>query len=62
MLFGTNEQNYHLIIMKFCGIQGVQHRMVLMVNSFIFLILFFFAVVVDMCDLVHNVEAIFHLP
>ena len=61
MLFMRNEQNYHLIVMKFCGIQGVQHRMVLVVNSFKLLILIFFCFVVAMSDLVHDVEAIFHL-
>ena len=40
--------------------QGMQHRMVLVVNFFIFMIFFCFDV--PICDLVHNVETIFHLP
>ena len=39
--------------------EGVQHKMVLVVNIFVFLIIFCFVVV--LFDLVHNVEAIFHL-
>ena len=39
-------------------IEGVQHRMVLVVHFFLFL---FFCFVVAMCDLVHDVEDIFHL-
>ena len=47
-----------------CGLgskQGVQRRMVLVVNYFVFLKLFIL-VVVAISDLVHDVEAIFHLP
>ena len=40
--------------------QGVQLMMVLLVIFFVFLILFCF--VVAMSDLVHEVEAILHLP
>ena len=43
--------------------QDIQRRMVLVVNFFIFLKKkFFFCFVVAICDLVHDVEAIFHLP
>ena len=35
--------------------------MVLVVNFFVFF-KYFFCFVVTMCGLVHNVEAIFHLP
>ena len=41
--------------------QGVQGRMVLVVNFFVFLKLLFFCFVVAIVDLVHNVEAIFPL-
>ena len=44
-------------------VQGVQSRMVLVVNVFfgIFKIIFFYFFVA-ICDLVHDVEALFHLP
>ena len=42
--------------------QGVQRRMVLVVNFFIFLKFKLLCLVVAICDLVHDVEAIFHLP
>ena len=42
-------------------LQGVQRRMVLVVNFFVFLRLSFFCLIVAMCDLVHNVEAIHDL-
>ena len=43
--------------------QGVQHRMFLVVNFFVFLIFFlFFCFVVAMSILVHDGEAIFQLP
>ena len=42
--------------------QGVQCRMVLVVNFFDFFFNFYFCFVVAIFDLVHNVEAIFHLP
>ena len=35
---------------------------VLVVNFFIFFKYFFFCFFVDICDLVYDVEAIFHLP
>ena len=43
--------------------QGVQRMMVLVVNFFVFLKIIIFCCVVDtcICDLVHDVEAIFHL-
>ena len=51
MILWRADKNYPL--------QGVQHRMVLVVNFFKFLkILFFFCFVVAMCDLLHDVEAI----
>ena len=42
-------------------LHGVQLRMISVVNFFVFLRLLFFAVAVATCDLVHNVETIFHL-
>ena len=42
--------------------EGVQCRMVLVVNFFVFLKLLYFCFVVAICDLVHHVEAIFYLP
>ena len=40
---------------------GVQRRMISVVNFFVFLRLLFFCFVVDICDLVDDVETIFHL-
>ena len=40
---------------------GVQRRMISVDNFFVFLRLLFFCFVVAICDLVHNVETIFHL-
>ena len=42
--------------------KGVQRRMVLVVNFFVFFKLFIFCFVVAIFYLVHNVMAIFHLP
>ena len=42
--------------------QGVQHRMVLVVNFVCLLFLNNFCFVVGICDLVHDVKAICHLP
>ena len=39
---------------------GVQSMMVLMVKVFVFFKVLFFCLVVDICDLVHGVEAILH--
>ena len=36
--------------------------MVLVVNFFVFLKLSIFALLLILCDLVHDVEAVFHLP
>ena len=41
--------------------QGVQCRMVLVVNFFVFLKLYIFCFVVTICDVVHDVESIFQL-
>ena len=43
-------------------ISRVLRRMVLVVILFIFFTFLFFCFIVAMCDLVHDVEAIFHLP
>ena len=43
-------------------LQGVQHRMVFVVNFFVFLVLSFYRFVVTIFDIVHDVEAKFHLP
>ena len=40
----------------------VQRRMISVVNFFVFLRFLFFCFVVAICDLVHDVETIFHLP
>ena len=40
---------------------GVQSRMISVNNFFVFLRLFFFFCVDAICDLVHNMETIFHL-
>ena len=40
---------------------GVQPRMISVDNFFVFLRLLFFGCVVAICDLVHDVETIFHL-
>ena len=42
--------------------QEAQRRMVLVINFFVFVTLLFFCFVVDICDIKHDVEAIFHLP
>ena len=43
-------------------VQGVQRRMVLVINVFlVFSKLLFFYFVIAICDLVHDVEALFHL-
>ena len=41
--------------------QGVQHRMVLVVNLFVFFKIIIFCFVTAIFDQVHGVEAIFHL-
>ena len=41
--------------------QGVQRRMISVVNFFFFLKFLFSCFVVAICDLVHDVETIFHL-
>ena len=40
---------------------GVQRRMISVDNVFVFLRLLFFVFFVAICDLVHDVETIFHL-
>ena len=40
---------------------GVQHRMISVDNFFIFFKIIIFYFVVAICDLVHDVETIFHL-
>ena len=40
---------------------GVQQRMISADNFFVFLRVFIFCFVVAICDLVHDVETIFHL-
>ena len=47
---------------KVCCLQGVQCRTVLVVNFFVLLKFKLFCLVVFICDLVHDVEVIFHLP
>ena len=42
---------------NFLVMQGVQHRMVLVVNFFVFLKKKFSCFVVAICDLVHDVDA-----
>ena len=54
--FSHNEAHMYMHVT-----QGVQHRMVLVVIFCIFNIKLF-CFVVAMCDLVHDVEAVFHLP
>ena len=44
------------------SMQGVQSRMVLVVNVFVFYKLSFVCFVGAICDLVHDVEATFYLP
>ena len=39
---------------------GVQHRMISVDNFFIFFLIIIFCFVVAICDLVHDVETIFH--
>ena len=43
-------------------IQGVQCSMVLVVNFFVFWKVLLFCFVVNICDLVHDVEAILSFP
>ena len=40
---------------------GLQRRMISVVNFFLYLRLLFFCCVVAICDLMHDVETIFHL-
>ena len=40
---------------------GVQRRMISVDNFFVFLRLLFFCFIVAICDLVHDVETIFHI-
>ena len=40
---------------------GVQHRMISVVNFFCIFEIIIFCFVVAICDLVHDVETIFHL-
>ena len=47
---------------KYCVLHGVQRRMISVDNFFVFLRLSFFYFVVAICDLVHDVETVFHLP
>ena len=42
-------------------LHGVQRRMISVVSYFVFLEIFIFCFVVVICDLVHDVETIFHL-
>ena len=43
-------------------VHGVQRRMISVVNVFVFLRIIIFCFVVAICDLVHDVKAIFHFP
>ena len=53
LILGITDHNYPS--------HGVQRRMISVDNFFVFLTLLFFCCVVAICDLVHDVETIFHL-
>ena len=56
--------SHNFVVCFLCVIminQGVQRRMVLVVNFFVFLKSFCFCIVAAICDLVHDMDAIYDL-